>query len=345
MLLNQLPDGTPSKDEKYFLLSDIDKEDADLRSELARKELNIILKQHQFELTDNTFKRGCIFCREIIEPTRADFVNHLYNKHSLQLGKPENLIFIDSLFDQIEHQMENLVCLFCEKVFKDRQTLKEHMRKKGHKLINPSNKLYDKYFMVNYSKDKPKSTNKKSRTGKSVKQVKDAKPEESDGDSDSSDWSDWKENSQLLVCLFCDEKCSSYDAIKGHMKNGKHEFDLEKAFTDRSFYEKIKMINYIRRQIINNRCTFCQTKHSTKEELRVHLDTEKHCALETTREDPWNQPEFFFPTFEDDALLYFIEEDTNVDNNDVCVFSEDTKIIANPVAESLSREQKLEVCP
>ena len=43
-----------------------------------------------------------------------------------------------------------LECLFCEKSFKDRQTLKDHMRKKQHKKINPKNKEYDKYYIINY---------------------------------------------------------------------------------------------------------------------------------------------------------------------------------------------------
>lgn len=29
-------------------------------------------------------------------------------------------------------------------------TLKEHMRKKQHKRVNPGNHVYDKYYMVNY---------------------------------------------------------------------------------------------------------------------------------------------------------------------------------------------------
>ena len=45
----------------------------------------------------------------------------------------------------------SLICIFCEKKFKDRNVLKEHMRKKLHKRINPNNKEYDKYYIQNYS--------------------------------------------------------------------------------------------------------------------------------------------------------------------------------------------------
>ena len=44
----------------------------------------------------------------------------------------------------------SLQCIYCEKTFKDMPTLKEHMRKKQHKRVNPSNHGYDKYYMVNY---------------------------------------------------------------------------------------------------------------------------------------------------------------------------------------------------
>ena len=44
----------------------------------------------------------------------------------------------------------SLQCLYCEKTFKDRHILKEHMRKKNHKRINPRNTAYDKFYIINY---------------------------------------------------------------------------------------------------------------------------------------------------------------------------------------------------
>lgn len=46
----------------------------------------------------------------------------------------------------------SLICIYCEKTFKDRMVLKEHMRKKFHKYINPNNKTYDKFYIGNYLK-------------------------------------------------------------------------------------------------------------------------------------------------------------------------------------------------
>lgn len=44
----------------------------------------------------------------------------------------------------------SLQCLYCNGVFKDRSTLREHMRKKQHKKLNPQDKNYDKFYVINY---------------------------------------------------------------------------------------------------------------------------------------------------------------------------------------------------
>lgn len=44
----------------------------------------------------------------------------------------------------------SLQCLYCNGVFKDRSTLRDHMRKKQHKKLNPQDKKYDKFYVINY---------------------------------------------------------------------------------------------------------------------------------------------------------------------------------------------------
>ena len=44
----------------------------------------------------------------------------------------------------------SLQCLYCERTFRDHATLKDHMRKKQHKKINPQNKVYDRFYVINY---------------------------------------------------------------------------------------------------------------------------------------------------------------------------------------------------
>lgn len=157
MLMDQLPDGTPAKEEKYYLLCDVLPQDNELRRKLHEKRLQSAMTQHQFERTDTSFERVCLYCRDVVGPTRSAYLEHLFSKHFLQLGKSENLVYVDELIETVQDKMDKLICLFCEKEFKDRPTLKEHMRKKGHKRINPDIKSYDRFFLMNYKYEKQSS--------------------------------------------------------------------------------------------------------------------------------------------------------------------------------------------
>lgn len=44
----------------------------------------------------------------------------------------------------------SLQCLYCEKSFRDKTTLRDHMRKKSHRRINASNRDYDGFYIINY---------------------------------------------------------------------------------------------------------------------------------------------------------------------------------------------------
>lgn len=110
LVMNQLPDGKPSKDEKYYLLCDVSQKDSQIRQQLQRKQLELVLSQHQFERTDNSFKRDCLFCRNVVETTRYAFIEHLFSKHFLQLGKAENLGIIKKL--HLYYLLFDYIC-FC----------------------------------------------------------------------------------------------------------------------------------------------------------------------------------------------------------------------------------------
>jgi len=59
-------------------------------------------------------------------------------------------VFVDELLEKLHERLENLRCLFCNNLFTERHVLREHMRKKQHKCINPNDVEYDKFYMVNY---------------------------------------------------------------------------------------------------------------------------------------------------------------------------------------------------
>lgn len=61
-----------------------------------------------------------------------------------------NIYLLNRYCFDIKYFSFSLICIYCEKLFKDRTALKEHMRKKLHKRINPNNKEYDKFYINNY---------------------------------------------------------------------------------------------------------------------------------------------------------------------------------------------------
>lgn len=46
--------------------------------------------------------------------------------------------------------LHSMQCLYCEKTFRDKTTLKDHMRKKQHRRINARNNDYDRFYIINY---------------------------------------------------------------------------------------------------------------------------------------------------------------------------------------------------
>ncbi|XP_011868388.1 PREDICTED: zinc finger protein 277 isoform X2 [Vollenhovia emeryi] len=303
LLMDCTPDGQPSKDEPYFLLSDCLSEDKTLRDEIHQAKLEWTLAQQEAERADTSFKRGCIFCRTEICGSRAAYIKHLYQKHNLYLGKPENLVFVDELLDKIQHNVESLICIYCEGTFKDRTVLKEHMRKKFHKCINPHNKTYDKFYINNYLN--PERTWKQKQAHS--KTNPDAGGGSSENEDEESSWSDWNDESIGITCLFCNYSNKEFTCILGHMKET-HSFDFEETVKDLNFYQKVKVVNYIKRQIQLQRCIFCET---ASDNVLEHMKSEQHCKIATQK--VWDQPEYYFPMSENDSFLYNLDAASNSD--------------------------------
>ncbi|XP_070506951.1 zinc finger protein 277 [Chironomus tepperi] len=349
MLWKQKPDGTKTEeDEKYYLLSDIVPKDKELRMNLQKKKVEVALARHQFERSDRNYIRGCLYCRSAIDPTRYSYIEHLYSKHFLHLGKPENLVFIDELIDFLEEKLSNLVCIYCEKIFKDRATLKEHMRKKGHKKINPENKAYDRFFMVNYKIKEPtiKSQNpQKSYTPRDLHENNFDDDDKEIFENEDSEWNEWNEQDKeiLTTCLFCTHKDKDFNELLGHMKLI-HNFNFEEITINLNFYKKVKLVNYIRRKVHLKQCLSCDESFENAEILLTHLSHENHNQCDVKSFD---KPEFFFPTFEDDNFLChldnFDENDDMSDDSFGAVISEDRLLSINEDAEMLSREKFIDI--
>lgn len=336
MLLDNKPDGTKSKDEEYYLLSDVLPEDKELRSNLHQTKLEKLLERHQFEREDKTYERECLFCRYVSNDTRSSYLNHLYEKHNFHIAKPDNLIFIDELVNMVASKLENLQCIYCEGHFKDRTILKEHMRKKGHKRINPDNKEYDKYFLVNYLGDNHDKSKFNAKLYKNQNVRKPADYEQDSNVDSDPEWSEWtEENGPLITCLLCSHTEMEYDSILDHMLH-QHDFSFLNATDSMNFYHKIKIVNFIRRQIHLKQCLACDIKFEDSKNLEKHIKELKHWKLSKER---WDQPEYYFPTYEDDLFLCFIQDD------DESWWSSDEQEVENRncMSDSISKEMAMAV--
>ncbi|XP_011406583.1 PREDICTED: zinc finger protein 277-like [Amphimedon queenslandica] len=289
--------------ERYFLFNDSVPEDKDLREFLRMKRLEALLELQHFERTDNNFKRLCLFCHETFTGNRSVLLEHLFESHSFRIGKPDNIVMIDKFLDSLQEKLENLQCLYCERMFRDYGTLRDHMRKKYHKKINPKNKAYDKFYMINYLEEGKSWED----ISKETDQLQEDNEEETE-EEDSENWSDWAElMSSSITCLFCSHTSSSLDDINRHMTD-RHDFNLEEVTRERDYYSRVKIINYIRRQVYNGICIHCCSRY---EDVIDHMNDCNHFRLPDDR-NVWDQSQYFFPTYENDQLLCVIEDETTV---------------------------------
>ena len=81
-----------------------------------------------------------------------------------------------------------------------------------------------------------------------------------------------------------------------------------KAQMKLNFYQQVKLINYIRRQVYLNHCLNCDEKFESADELFTHMKEQNHLKAPLEREN-WDQSQFYFPTYENDNFLCLIEDD------------------------------------
>ncbi|KAK7798699.1 hypothetical protein U0070_000351 [Myodes glareolus] len=287
-----------------------------------------ILDQQQRERNDTSFHGACMFCAEEFRGNRSVLLNHMAREHAFNIGLPDNIVNCAEFLRTLQKKLDNLQCLYCEKTFRDKNTLKDHMRKKQHRRINPKNRDYDRFYVINYLE-----------LGKSWEEVQ----LEDDGeplDLPEDDWSDWQEYPVCAVCLFCEKQEETIDQLYVHMKV--HVGSTPTLTVDISALRglgprlgtrdlssaQVKLVNFIRRQVHQCRCYGCHVKFRSKTELRTHMEEAKHASLLPDRKT-WDQLEYYFPTYENDSLLCTLSDSegdltTQERTEDVPVISEDT---------------------
>uniref|UniRef100_A0A665W035 Zinc finger protein 277 n=1 Tax=Echeneis naucrates TaxID=173247 RepID=A0A665W035_ECHNA len=318
--------GPVEKQEDYFLLCDVLPEDRVLREKLQQKRLEEVLEQQQKERDDNSFHRLCMFCSEEFSGNRSTLLNHMAREHSFSIGLPDNIVYCTEFLDALQRKLDNLQCLYCEKTFRDKTTLKDHMRKKAHRRINASNREYDRFYVINYLE-----------LGKTWEEVQSEDDRELVDDEDD-DWSDWQAHPVSAVCLFCDHQSDTMDQIYTHMKEG-HGFDLLMLRTELGlrFYQQVKLVNFIRRQIHQSRCYGCQEKFESRADALRHIMAEGH-VMKLPDASAWDQPQYYFPTYENDALLCTLSDSDN-DQSEEASHGEDVPVIAEDMSDLRALKQ------
>lgn len=282
--------------EYYYLLSDALPEDKELRHKLQQQRLEVILEQQHRERVDCSFSGMCLFCSQVLTGNRAMLFQHMLHTHSFNIGQPDNIVFVGELLDLLRAKLDRLQCLYCERTFRDHAILKEHMRKKQHKKISPQNKQYDRFYTINYLE-----------LGKNWEQLQSEDDHEIITEDDN-EWSDWKAGESLSVfCLFCSSKAPSSVAILQHMQTA-HGFDLlAECRGDDGYYTQVKAINFIRRMVHMQCCVCCLVQCKSRDELLQHMGFSGHFKLPPDR-SKWDQSQYLFPTYENDALLYSLDD-------------------------------------
>jgi len=301
--------------EEFYLLSDSLPEDKEVRQKLKYMKLRQLLLRLEFERKDCNFERNCLFCNKVFRGNRKDLFSHMSEAHNFRPGHPDNMVNVREFLDLIESKMENLQCLMCENIFKDRVALREHMRKKNHRKLNPQNKEYDKFYLINYTE-----------LGMNWLKIH----QEAD-DVDEDDFEGWPEKEGPGFCLFCNQAFNSVSAIFDHMKE-KHNFDFLALCKSKSlnYYEKVKLINYIRSEV--KRLQESNTQEPTESIVAFVKSTIQEVTI-------WNQPQYYFPTIKDDLVLRHIYLQSGVwDYEDSFIISEDNnynKVLENSLLSEL----------
>ncbi|CAJ0954668.1 unnamed protein product, partial [Mesorhabditis belari] len=294
----------------YYEMSEKLPEDYLLRQRLAMRRLEEALSCQQRERDDTNFSQQCIFCRYTAKGNRSKIIHHLYMIHHLNLGSPDNLVFVNEYIAHLKEKLDRQECIYCEKTFADRNTLMDHMRKRNHREVNPKNHYYDKFYIINYLELGKRWLDV---LGEDFEDTTTAF-QESDEELEEESWCEWQEDNVDLdetrvVCLLCDESTERGDLLIEHMQE-KHGFDLLKLIKDNKLdtYERMKLINYVRKQNFNAICWRCgKSDNGNLIGLYKHMEEVEKPIKELPDRSRWDLDEFLVPIFGNDHFLWMLE--------------------------------------
>ncbi|KAJ3683886.1 hypothetical protein LUZ60_014113 [Juncus effusus] len=126
-------------------------------------------------------------------------------------------------------------------------------------------------------------------------------------------WDDWQAEEDeswgphaSLICLFCTDRFDCSESLFKHCTVN-HCFDFDAIVKDfgLDFYGSLKLINYVRSKVSENKCWGCNQAFESKQEMQNHLREISTCINKDEKEKyTWNDDFFLKPFLEEDALLH-----------------------------------------
>jgi len=135
------------------------------------------------------------------------------------------------------------------------------------------------------------------------------------------DWIELKDETNQIVCLLCPAQFTSFHETLQHMIIS-HSFDFRAVTSAHDFYQKVKIVNFIRRNLYRNLCFYCESKHIDRQTLGRHIEEHQSINSEFPDRQLWDQSEFLFPTYENDQFLMFLDDDQETIDTEVVMETE-----------------------
>ncbi|KAJ4815567.1 Protein arginine N-methyltransferase 1 [Rhynchospora pubera] len=137
-------------------------------------------------------------------------------------------------------------------------------------------------------------------------------------------WDDWRAGEgeddewapvASVVCLFCTEQFDSSELLFDHCRL-EHCFDFYGVVKNSGldFYGSLKLVNYIRSQVSQNKCWSCDQAFKCDQDMLNHLHVTNTCFKKDTK-FPWDNDFYLKPYLEDDSLLHSLSMDDEDDEN------------------------------
>ncbi|ORX69795.1 hypothetical protein DL89DRAFT_267945 [Linderina pennispora] len=258
----------------YFIDAASCEADKEVRSQVQKERLEEILDMQDIERHGEALEpHKCLFCKHVCDD-RADLT-------TFNIGLPDNLVNVNEFLYILESKLGIATM----------SVLRKHMRKKKHFKISARNRLYDRFYVVNYLEP-----------GKSWEAIENEN-EKADSEADEADrkddsWADWDERADLpTVSLFDDHISSSPDECWKYLK-AEFNFDIHQLRADAKldFYKDC-----------------CSKELACFARFAAHVKQAGAAHLAVPAEDSpiWKDSKNFVPVIDSDPLLMAFEDDAD----------------------------------